>query len=113
MLKGSEVGEVCDPPIDGPESDNFDHPRLRRTRDAQEWRTDYPPSPGFAGHEEGEWKDDDYCRTLSDDELAALVAAGIAEPSGPSIVVTVEEDEAERDAFFSRLAARAGDDDPA
>lgn len=57
--------------------DGFDHPR---SWDSQEWRTDFPPRPGFDGHEEGDWEAEFYCRALSDDELAALVAAGIAEP---------------------------------
>ena len=87
--------------------DNFDHPRIWRTWDTEEWRTNYPPPPDFAGHEEGDWEDEGYCRALSDDELAALIAAGIAEPSDAESEVSLEEDEAERDAFFSQLAAHA------
>lgn len=110
MLKGGEVGEVCDPPFEE-DGDNFDHPRLWRTWDTGEWRTNFPPLPDFEGHEEGDWEDDNYCRALGDDELAALIAAGIAGPSEGETHISLEDDEAERDEFFSQLAARAGGDD--
>ena len=86
--------------------DSFDHPRLWRTWDTEEWRTDYPPPPDFAGHEEGDWEDEGYCRALSDDELAALIAAGIAEPSDAESEISIEQDEAERDAFFRQQRCR-------
>ncbi len=43
-FQGDEVGEVCDPPFDllDGNTDGFDHPRLWRTWDTGEWRTDYP-----------------------------------------------------------------------
>jgi len=105
--KGDEVGEVCDPPFEDVEGDNFDHPRLWRDWAKGEWRTNFPPPPGFDGHEDDEWEDDTYCRALSAEELAALVAAGIAEPSEAPSEVSLEQDEAERDAFFARLSCRA------
>jgi len=110
MLKGDEVGEVCDPPFEDVEGDSFDHPRLWRDWAKGEWRTNFPPPPGFDGHEDDEWEDDTYCRALSAEELAALVAAGIAETSESLGEVSLEQDEAERDAFFADLAARAHDD---
>jgi len=103
LLKSDEVGEVCDPPSEHSAGDNFHHPRLWRTWGADEWRTDFPPPPGFTGHEEGEWEDETYCRALSVEELAALVAAGIAEPSEEETRVSIDQDEAERDAFFAQL----------
>jgi hypothetical protein len=109
MLKGDEVGEVCDPPFEDSKRDNFDHPRIWRTWDTDEWRTDYPPPPGFDGHEEGDWEDEIYCRALSDEEFAALVAAGIAKPSEEEVRVSIEQDSAERDEFFKGLAACAFD----
>jgi hypothetical protein len=102
--KGDEVGEACDPPFEDVEGDNFDHPRLWRDWAKGDWRTNFPSPPGFDGHEEDDWEDDTYSRTLSDEELAALVAAGIAEPSEALSEVSLEQDEAERDAFFAGLA---------
>jgi len=104
--KGDEVGEVCDPLFESMERGNFDHRRLWRRWETDEWRTDFPPPPGFNGHQEGDWEDERYCRALSEEELAALIAAGIAEPSDTS-ELSIEEDEAERDAFFSNLCAHA------
>ena len=102
-LEGDEVGEVCDPPFEE-DGGNFARPRL--WRDDGEWRTDYPPPPGFNGYQEREWEDECYCRALSDEELAALIAAGIAKPNVESYI-SIEEDEAERKAFFASLAAEA------
>lgn len=95
-----EVGEVCDPPFDG---DELQHDRVWRDLGTGEWRTDFPPPQGFMGHERGDWEDGTYCRALSDDELAALVVGGIADPAEIA-KVSIEEDESERDAFFSSLA---------
>lgn len=109
MLKAPEVSEVSDPPVEG---DNFHHPRFWRDLETDEWRTDYPPPPGFAGHEEGDWEEEAYCRALSDEELAVLAGAGIAKPLEAETEVTIEGDEAERDKFFASLAAgHAGQDD--
>ena len=102
MLKRAEVCEVCDPKFEEPDA-NFDHPRIWQEWRTDEWRTNYPPPTGFDGFEQGDWEDENYCRALSEGELAALVAAGIAEP--PEQSLSIEEDEAERDAFFSRLIA--------
>ena len=55
------------------------------------------------GREVGDWTQQGYCRSLDEDELAALVTAGVAEPS-----VSIDEDEAKRDAFFSGLIAQMG-----
>ena len=71
-----------------------------------EWRTDFPAPPGFDGDEYGSWDDPDgYSRTLTPGEMAALAAAGLADP--PPEEVTLEEDEAARDAFFAALSCRA------
>jgi len=104
---GHEVGEVCDPSFENAEGDNFDHPRLWRDWAKGEWRTNFPPPPGFDGHEDDEWEDEDYCRALSEEELAALIAAGIAEPSDAQSGVSIQQDEAEREAFFGSLATQA------
>lgn len=102
MLKGPEVGEVCDPLIDEPDGANFDHPRIWQDMQTGEWRTDYPAPPGFDGDEAGQWEDGDYSRSLCGEELAALVAGGIVEIPA---MISIEEDEAERDAFFASLMA--------
>jgi hypothetical protein len=107
MLQPPEVCEVCDPPFEDSDGDNFDHPRIWRDFQSADWRTDYPPPPGFRGDEDGDWEDEYYCRSLSEGELAALAAAGIAEPVEVS-GIPIDQDEAERDAFFASLAARAG-----
>ena len=107
MFKAAEVCEVCDPSLedfDGA-SDRFDHDRVWQISDSGEWRTDFPPPPDFSGREEGDWEDEGYCRALTDEELAALVAAGIADPSEAEGVTSIEADEAERAAFFAGLAA--------
>lgn len=43
--------------------------------DMDEWRTDFPPpSDDFDGHEDGEFGDEDYSRSLTDDEFAIINA---------------------------------------
>ncbi len=111
-VEGDKGNEGNDPPFEGCEGDqgNFSHPRIWRTWDTKEWRTNYPPPPNFDGHEEGDWEDHDYWRELSDDELAALAAAGISEQFEAPSELSIEQDEAERQAFFSGLAATAHHD---
>lgn len=105
MPVGTKGNEGNNPPVDGSgdETDSFDHPRLWRTWDTGEWRTNFPPPAGFTGPEDGDWEEEEYSRTLSNDELAALIAAGIAEPSEGAAEVSIEQDEAERDQFFDQL----------
>lgn len=109
MLRGPEVDKVDTAVIDeidaGDGAESFDHPRIWREWQSGEWRTNYPPPPGFEGEQNDDWEGEDYRRSLSLDEMAALVAAGIAEPAEMPDFVSVEEDEAERDAFFASLIA--------
>lgn len=106
MLRHDEPDKADTTLIDETEVDaGFNHSRVWRTWDTGEWRTDYPPPPDFDGHEEGDWEDHDYCRTLTAEELAALVTAGIAKPAEAPSEISIEEDETERDAFFASLAA--------
>lgn len=107
LLNPPEVDQLDSPPIE--ETDTFDHPRIWREFQSDEWRTNYPPPPGFSGFEQDDWEGETYCRALSDGELAALIAAGIAEPSEAENEISIEDDRAERDAFFGALAASAGD----
>jgi hypothetical protein len=109
MLQGPEVDEVDSPIIDETGTSRTDFERVWRTWDIGEWQTNYPPPPGFDGHEEGDWEDHDYRRSLTPDELAALIAAGIAEASEAETQVSLEEDETERDAFFASLVAEQPD----
>lgn len=75
--------------------------RVWRQWGSEEWRTDFPPPPGFDGDETGSWEEEGYSRSLTDQELAGLAAAGLADP--PPEEVTIEEDECARDAFFASL----------
>lgn len=104
LFGGNEVGEVCDPPCDdGDDGEAFAHERIWRDWESEEWCTNFPPPAGFTGYEEGDWEDDDYFRELDAEEMAALAAAGIDEPWPGAL--SIEEDEAERQAFFDGLAA--------
>ncbi|MCL6682957.1 hypothetical protein [Sphingomonas alba] len=68
-----------------------------------EWRTDFPAPAGFDGDEWGSWDDEEgYSRTLTQDERAALAAAGMIRIE-ETIEISIEEDEAARDAFFAAL----------
>ena len=103
MLEGNEVDKVDTASTENFEDGSF-HSRIWRSWQTEEWRTSYPPPPGFEGIEEGAWEDDDYCRALTEEELGALIAAGIAEPLEAE-QISLEEDAAERDKFFAGLAA--------
>jgi hypothetical protein len=109
MLRGPEVSEVSTPLFDEFEhdQDSFNHPRIWHSRQTDEWCTNYPPPPGFGGDEDGVWEDETYCRALSEEELAALVAAGIAERPEDPVQISIEDDEIERAAFFESLAANS------
>ena len=41
---------------------------------ADDWRTDFPPPPGFAGEEQGAFGEDGYWRTVDAEEEAVLIA---------------------------------------
>ena len=108
--KGNTEGN--DPPIEGcddsesDESETFQHRRVWRHYPSDGWRTDFPPPAGFDGDENGDWEDDGYARTLTADELAHLIAAGIAEADEAASELTIEDDEAERAKFFAELQPR-------
>ena len=109
LLTPSKVdSEVDNPPVKGVENDDMDEPfvpkRVWQDWKSEEWRTDFPPPPGFDGEEDGAWEDGDYTRALTTDEHNALAAAGFAEPLE---MLTIEQDEANRDAFFAALAPAA------
>ena len=99
--------EGNNPPVAGVEGDEMDQPyvpkRVWQEWQSDEWRTDFPPPPGFDGDENCNWEDEGYSRTLTIEEYGVLAGAGLAEP--PPEDVTIEADEAERDAFFAALAA--------
>ena len=104
-VKGNTEGN--DPPfsLDLDEDEDADEPPDRVWCDWQtdEWRTDFPPPPGFDGREYGNWDDEEgYSRTLTQEELSALAAAGMI-PVEDTVEVTQEEDEAARDAYFTAL----------
>jgi hypothetical protein len=106
--KGNTEGN--DPPfsldLDEDEDDTqpYKSRRVWQKWDTGEWRTDYPPPPGFDGDEKGNWEDSSgYSRSLAPDELAALAAAGLAEEVEEPI--NEYDDAAERDLYFATLAA--------
>lgn len=105
MLGGSEIDEVDSPAIDEAEDDNLGTDRVWQSLDNDEWRTDFPPPPDFCGHQQSEWGLTGYNRSLTPDEMAALIDAGIADPEDADFEIRVEVDEAERDAFFASLTA--------
>ena len=60
--------------------------------DKEEWRTDFPPPHAdFYGDEDGEFGDDDYSRSLTDDEFAVMHAT----------------EQSEKEAFFKPFHAAA------
>ena len=92
--------EVDDPPVEGVEGDDVDEPHVPK-RVWQEylsgaWRTSFPPPPDFNGEEKGAWEEPGYSRSLTATELAAVTTGGADEEG-----VTLEQDEADRDAFFA------------
>ena len=110
MLAAPEVSEVSTPSIDEIEDgDAFSHPRVWREYKTDEWRTDFPPPPGFDGHQEDDWESESYVRSLTREELASLIAAGIADPDEAAKEVSIEEDEAERDEFFRSIVTPAAE----
>ncbi len=98
--------EGCDSMHDEDEVDiPYVSRRVWQKWDTDEWRTNFPPPADFAGTENGEWDEHNYWRTLTADEMVALIDAGLADPMPQEI--TLDEDEAARDAFFSSLATPA------
>lgn len=104
-----EIDEIDDPRFcDEEGNDSLDQPYVHRRVwqkwSTDEWRTDFPPPADFDGDENGQWEGPgSYSRTLTEAERAALVAVGMIEPLPEG--VTLEEDEAARDAFFSALSS--------
>jgi hypothetical protein len=105
-----KIDEVDDPRfcVDEGDSDSLDDgapyvsKRVWQKWDTGEWRTDFPPPAGFDGDEKGDWEDSTgYSRTLAPQEMAALVAAGLAE-SEETVTICIEDDEA--DAMRSSIA---------
>ena len=105
LLAPSKVdSEVDNPPIAMLASESLIDDRVWQEWNSDEWRTNFPPPPDFDGAEDGDWQDEEYSRSLTDDEFAALIAAGRAE--GPVILI-YEEDVVARDAYFAALAPSA------
>ena len=94
------------PLIEGEESNKLGNSyvpeRVWQRFQTDEWRTDFPPPPDFDGDETGEWETQGYSRTLTAAELAAVTAGNPDEE-----IVTLAQDEAERDVFFASLAEPA------
>jgi hypothetical protein len=120
------VDAILQPPVLGePENSSHGQPSQLRHEDepdsgereriwwddvSDDWRTDYPPPPGF----DGEQSDDEYSgvykRALSPDERALIEAEQAA-----AAAQETAEDSLRRDRFFAELAellAEAGDAEP-
>lgn len=71
----------------------------------EEWRTDFPP-PGddFDGHQDGEFGDEDYSRSLTDEEFAIIDAREMAAAAAWSTPFRTAA-EARRTAYFALDAA--------
>ncbi|HYI64934.1 MAG TPA: hypothetical protein VEW71_08625 [Allosphingosinicella sp.] len=69
------------------------------------WWTDYPPPPDFDGEEEGAWGDEDYRRTLSSKEQAAI-DADLAEDKAADLARA----QAQRAAYFGEAPDRGEPD---
>ena len=100
--------EVDDPRLEGVGSDSLadgSHVPKRVWKDPRtgQWRTDFPPPPGFDGVEDKRWQEFGYSRSLSPIEFWLL------EPGPTALLdqggVELAEDEIERDAFFKALHA--------
>jgi hypothetical protein len=68
----------------------------------EEWRTHFPPPADFDGGEDGDYGDDDYSRSLSDAEQAAMEKVRRKATAERRTVET-----AERDAWLAALAQEA------
>ncbi|MGQ0660178.1 MAG: hypothetical protein ACT4N3_04850 [Sphingosinicella sp.] len=77
----------------------------------ESWRTDFPPPPDFDGAEEGCFGDDDYSRSLSEEEELAAEAMAEAEreDAADELTAYTAEAEAARDLYFGFLPRRPGD----
>jgi hypothetical protein len=76
-----------------PAPDERDGSPVWRDEDG-DWCTSFPPPEGFGGQEWGAFGDEDYCRTLTDDEMAAV------EARESRLVLRAAK---QRDRYFARL----------
>ena len=67
------------------------------------WRTNFPPPGDFLGDEDGEYGDDDYHRQCTPEEWAALDRR-FPDAFSNDGTTALEDDDAERDAWFAALA---------
>jgi hypothetical protein len=83
--------------------------RIWWDEDEQEWRTDFPPPPGFTGAQRGEYGCWRYSRALTAEELELTEQDYRRERQSDMTAAA-----ADRDQYFAALAARArGEDCPA
>ena len=102
-----EIDEVDNPSVEGVEGDDLDDEPYVEKRVWQEfksgdWRTNFPPPPGFVGNFRSSWEKHDYSRALTAAELDAFTSDG-----SDNDIVTLEQDEADRDAFFAAFTPTA------
>lgn len=95
--EGSDI-DAGDDGDDGDDDDDED--RHLVWEDGGEWWTDYPPPPGFAGEEDGDYGHPDYRRALSPGEQAVIDADLAAEMARARA-----RGEAQRAAWFGETGA--------
>jgi hypothetical protein len=76
-----------------------DHGRIWWDDIEEEWRTDYPPPPGFGGYQSGDYNMSGYSRTLAPEESALIEAEEAAIAAEEAA-----EDATRRDRHFAELA---------
>lgn len=64
--------EEADADAEEDAEEDIDHGFLTWQTEGGEWRTSFPPPPGFRGEEQGRYGDPDYSRTLDDEELRSV-----------------------------------------
>ena len=89
-----------------PEPDDFANCEIWEESDG-EWVTNFPPPPGFDGHEEGEPGGDDYRRALTETEAAIIgvTEEQVAAERAAILAERLAREEAAHDRFFSYMAA--------
>ncbi len=110
LIESDKVEEVEGPPnsLIRPEEDDGIDLSHRCWKDGDDgiWMTDFPPPPGFTGHESRAYDDIDdqepYIRACTDEEAAVLNADRAA-----GLAVERAEEEALRDAWFELLRDEA------
>ena len=111
MLRGDEVGEVCNPHLPMGPCQLCAHPDEEEAEEEHcwtedgEWWTNFPPPQGFTGIEQGAWGAFRYRRHCTDEELVLLEAN--LQLTG---MESLAEASAKRDSWFAQLSKELDED---